>query len=309
MAALTWLADVLRAAGLNVAEVPGWKTRCAWGNPVVMNAKGVLAHATVTRRTSGPAPGLNIIINGREGLAGPISQLHLGRDGKYSVVSAGVANHAGSGGLWGYSGNQYVIGIEAENDNGLETAKYGGPEPWPDVQYNAYVRGAAAILKHLGLPASRVGAHREWSTTGKSDPVGIDMNVFRSDVAKAMEGTYVDRGGDGEEEDMAVGDDIYKLLHDGKRPGDTQTAGGGVPIAWIVRKVGELQAAQALALRQLGVVLSEVDGVEEGIQQLGELVTSVQAGDPKAVAAALLATLPAPIAEAVANELHARTAS
>lgn len=308
MAALTWLADVLRRAGLTVNEVPGWKTRCAWGNPAAMNAKGVLAHATVTRRTSGPAPGLNIIVNGREGLPGPISQLHLARNGIYTVVNAGVANHAGSGGLWGYSGNQYVIGIEAENDNGLEAAKYGGPEPWPDVQYDAYIRGTAAILKHLGLPASRVGAHREWSTTGKSDPVGIDMNVFRADVAKAMAGTYIDRA-DGEDEDMAASEDTYRLLHDGKRPGDTQTAGGGIPIAWIVREVGKLQAAQALMLQQQGVVLSEVDGLEEGLVQLGDLVASIQAGDPAAVAAALLTVLPQAVAEAVADELHNRTAS
>lgn len=41
-----------------------------------------------------------------------------------------------------------------------------------------------------------------------------------------------------EEDDMAGrGEDIYTLLHDGKRAGPAQTAGGGVPIAWIVREL------------------------------------------------------------------------
>lgn len=45
-----------------------------------------------------------------------------------------------------------------------------------------------------------------------------------------------------EVDDMAVGEDIYRLLHDGLRRGDSQTANGGIPIAWIVRKIGEIQA-------------------------------------------------------------------
>lgn len=41
-----------------------------------------------------------------------------------------------------------------------------------------------------------------------------------------------------QEDDMAGrGEDIYTLLHDGKRAGPAQTAGGGVAIAWIVREL------------------------------------------------------------------------
>lgn len=44
-----------------------------------------------------------------------------------------------------------------------------------------------------------------------------------------------------EEDDMAGrGEDIYTLLHDGKRAGPAQSAGGGVPIAWIVREFKEV---------------------------------------------------------------------
>lgn len=44
-----------------------------------------------------------------------------------------------------------------------------------------------------------------------------------------------------EEDDMSGrGEDIYTLLHDGKRAGPAQSAGGGVPIAWIVREFKEV---------------------------------------------------------------------
>jgi peptidoglycan hydrolase-like protein with peptidoglycan-binding domain len=58
------------------------------------------------------------------------------------------------------------------------------------VQYNAYVRGNAAILKHLGQPASHTIGHKEWAgaAQGKWDPGGIDMNRFRADVQAAIGG-------------------------------------------------------------------------------------------------------------------------
>lgn len=50
------------------------------------------------------------------------------------------------------------------------------------------------------------------------------------------------------EEDVSVEEDIYRLLEEGLRPpGQAQTAGGGVPIAWVVRKIKEVQDEQAAA--------------------------------------------------------------
>jgi hypothetical protein len=45
---------------------------------------------------------------------------------------------------------------------------------------------------------------------------------------------------------VATIDDIYSLVHDGKRGGGrAETASGGVPIAYLVRKLGEIQTAQS----------------------------------------------------------------
>lgn len=172
---LTWLADVLRAAGLKVVETEGWKSR---GRGDMGSVKGVVCHHTGTPRSSGNMPTLNVLIEGRSDLAGPLSQLGLGYDGTYYCVGAGLCNHAGPGGWRGLSGNGNVIGIEAENP---------GDGQWPAVQVEAYIRGVAAICKHLGISSSMVCGHKEW-TSRKDDPAGIDMGDFRQKVQQLLDG-------------------------------------------------------------------------------------------------------------------------
>jgi peptidoglycan hydrolase-like protein with peptidoglycan-binding domain len=182
---LTWLADVLLAAGLKVAEQPGWKNR---GRGDVGPIKGVICHHTAGPKT-GNMPSLGTVINGRPDLAGPLSQLCLGRDGTYYVVAAGRCNHAGVGNWQGFTnGNANFIGIEAEN-TGFKT----GPKadfPWPDVQMDAYRRGVAAILKKIRANAIMAAGHKEYALPlgRKNDPT-FDMNEFRSQVAAIMAGT------------------------------------------------------------------------------------------------------------------------
>jgi peptidoglycan hydrolase-like protein with peptidoglycan-binding domain len=140
-------------------------------------------------------PSLNVLINGRKlsgggYLNGPLGHLGLGRDGTYYMVGAGTANHAGPGKWQGYSnGGSGFIGIEAENMG------YPEKDPWPDVQIDAYIRGVAALLAHVGLPADRCCSHREWARPSgrKSDPHTIDMDDFRANVAGAIAGTYPGR--------------------------------------------------------------------------------------------------------------------
>ncbi|MBP2211076.1 hypothetical protein JOJ87_001420 [Rhodococcus ruber] len=169
-----WLADVLRAEGLPVVEFPGWKDR---GHGDFGTIWGVIAHHT---GNNPPANNPGYIANHPS--LGLCSQLHLSRDGVFTVCGVGIAWHAGEGsypGLPANDANARTIGIEAENN---------GKEGWGPKQYDAYVRGVAAILRRLGHDASHVIGHKEWAgaAQGKWDPGGMDMNVFRRDVAAAI---------------------------------------------------------------------------------------------------------------------------
>ena len=92
---LVWLADVLRAAGLAVVETSGWKERTASGvQPAA--AVGVLEHHTATPASyENPAPSVQLCIDGRSDLEGPLCHAVVGFDGVVHVIAAGRANHAG----------------------------------------------------------------------------------------------------------------------------------------------------------------------------------------------------------------------
>jgi peptidoglycan hydrolase-like protein with peptidoglycan-binding domain len=185
---LTWLPDVLKIAGLKVSLVDGWENR---GRGDVRRIFGVICHHTAGSR-SGNMPSLNILVNGRAGLPGPLCQLGLARDGTYFVIAAGRANHAGRGNWKGViNGNSNFIGIEAEN-TGLPNDR-----PWPEAQVAAYHRGVAAILKHIGQTSDFCAGHKEYALPAgrKPDPsinpgaTPRDMDAFRSSVAAIMSGT------------------------------------------------------------------------------------------------------------------------
>lgn len=176
---LTWLPEVLRGAGLKVAEVEGWANR---GRGEMGKIRGVMCHHTASAGT-GNMPTLSTLKSGRSDLPGPLAQLGLGKDGTYYVVAAGRANHAGAG-KWGNvaTGNSSFIGIEAEN-RGRKS------DTWPEVQLDAYKRGVAALLSHAGADANMCCGHREYATPAgrKPDPV-FDMDDFRTEVRQIMSG-------------------------------------------------------------------------------------------------------------------------
>lgn len=181
---LIWLPQVLRDAGLEVVEVPGWQNR---GHGDEGKVLGVLCHHTCGP-LHGDLPDLSVLINGRPDLGGPLCNLGLGRSGKFYMIAGGKGWHAGRGNWQGVTdGNAHFIGIEAEN---IGTSHHGVPdEPWPDVQMDAYKRGCAAILKHIGAKAGMVAGHKEYALPrGRKDDPNFDMNAFRADVAKIMGG-------------------------------------------------------------------------------------------------------------------------
>jgi hypothetical protein len=165
---------------LTVHEVSGWKTRGsdAWG-PV----QGITCHHTAGSRTSSIQGEINVLLNGSASAPPPIAQLLLARNGEWYVVASGTCFHNKVG--WdgpneGY-GNDALLGIEAQHS--------GGDEPWTAVQYDSYVRGVAALVRHKAsgwnVPVAHVAGHKEHQPGSKSDPT-FSMPTFRTRVAAAI---------------------------------------------------------------------------------------------------------------------------
>lgn len=169
-----WIADKLRAYGLTVVEVTGWQDRA---RPGAFDPLGVMVHHTAAPQGK-PAPSLQVCIDGRTGLAGPLCNVLLARNCTCYVISAGRCNHAGEGRWAGIGdGNGGFFGIEAEND--------GVGEPWTPQLLDAFHRATAALWVGTG-GAGPVIAHREWAPSRKTDPRGIDMDAFRRAVGAAL---------------------------------------------------------------------------------------------------------------------------
>ena len=249
-----WLAQVLRAAGVPVVEVPGWQS-LGWDD---WNPSGVIFHATADKARTAEGdrlddPGaIGVIRNGRVGLAGPIANAYVNRQGVWYVIASGRCNtvKVGWGGPLNGWGNTRVLGVEAENDN--------KGEPWPEVQLDSLRAGFAAIMRKLDIPAARLAAHFEHQPGDKTDPHGIKISSFRADVARILSGASAPTG-----DDVAQGDNIWNLLDKGKRaPGQNQTTDGGKPASWIGREFYDLRQGQAAARLQLEAVLAALQGLD-----------------------------------------------
>lgn len=169
---LLTLADALRDAGVEVVEVQGWKTR---GYDFPVKPRVVVGHHTASAPGS-KIPSLNILINGRSDLPGPLCQIGLSRDAVAYVVASGKANHAGPGQWKDVTTSSLTVGIEAENS--------GVGEPWAADQLAAFDTCAAVLLNLLDQPASMYCGHKEWAlpTGRKIDPHGIDLDQQRGRI-------------------------------------------------------------------------------------------------------------------------------
>jgi hypothetical protein len=196
MARDTGIADRLRRAGLKVVEVAGWKTRGA----EVFDPDGSVDHHTAGAR-SGNTPSMAVCIYGRSDVPGPLCHVLIGRDNTCYVIAAGRANHAGTGGWSGISGNKNVYGIERENVG--TTA-----EPWTNEQTETAARAHAALIGNRS--ASLVCEHKEWAPNRKIDAHSISGGTMRFLVQRYQNNPSVPQ-----EDDMTL-DEFVKAL---KTPG------------------------------------------------------------------------------------------
>ncbi|MET7395629.1 N-acetylmuramoyl-L-alanine amidase [Dactylosporangium sp. NPDC005572] len=223
---LTWLADVLRAAGVDVVEVAGWKTR---GSDTYGPIRGVIYHGTADKANSGPADArddagaIAVIRDGRPGLSGPIAAAYVNREGVWHIIAAGRCNTVKTGwaGPLKGVGNTNVLGVEAENDD--------RGEPWPPEQLASLRLGFAAILRQLGLPAAKLAGHKEHQPGEKVDPNGIDMDQFRREVAAALAGQPKQATG----KPAVQEDDVSALMRYDKDPTGAVFVTDGKTAKWV----------------------------------------------------------------------------
>ncbi|MEU0001933.1 peptidoglycan-binding protein [Streptomyces microflavus] len=189
----------LRAEGLHVIEHRSWRTnnrnhKGPWGP-----THGVMIHHTVS---AGSASSVELCYNGRSALPGPLCHGVIDKAGTVHLISAGRANHAGSGdgdvlqaviaeratlppdNEADTDGNRYFYGFEAVNLGD-------GKDPWPEAQLLAIERAAAAVCRAHGWSERSVIGHLEWQP-GKVDPRGFTMTSMRTKI-----GARLDRDPDG----------------------------------------------------------------------------------------------------------------
>ena len=198
------LVRALRAEGVKVVEVPGWRTnnrnhKGVWG-PV----HGSMLHHTVTPKTMSAVP---LCFSGHAELPGPLCHGVISRDGTVHLVGNGRANHAGGGdpnvlaavkderynerpptphqhdgSAGAVDGNRAFYGWECENAGD-------GVDPWPPAQVEAMVRVSAALSRAHDWGAKSIIGHLEWSDW-KSDPKGPDnvvsMPKLRTRIAERL---------------------------------------------------------------------------------------------------------------------------
>ena len=165
---LTDLANVLRAAGLDVVEYPGWQSRArgsgAYGNWPLC----VMWHHTASPESWNGQKDADYIAEGDEDA--PIANLYIDRQGVVWVIAAGGTNTNGKGYARSFTRgtvpddrmNEFAIGIEMGND--------GIGEAYPQQQIDAVFAASNACNAMCGNSPMDVCTHNEWAPDRKIDP-------------------------------------------------------------------------------------------------------------------------------------------
>lgn len=106
----------------------------------------------------------------------------IGRVGEvYAVVNPDRrAWHAGQSLLAGVENvNDFSVGVCLSNRND-------GVEQHPGAQVSAAADVCAILCRHYGIPVSRIVTHAQIAPGRKTDPVALDLNLFREYVAARL---------------------------------------------------------------------------------------------------------------------------
>jgi N-acetylmuramoyl-L-alanine amidase CwlA len=213
---MTTLGDYLKSEGFIVNDTnvpPGRNT--TWDKP-----KFIVVHHTAGSETTAGEANTAAYIRGGTNIS-PLSQLMLGVSKTVWICSQqrsgqaepGRASHAGQGKGYGVPDNrmnEVSVGIEVQAS---------GKKPLKDYpHYDTLIKLIASLCKRWNIKVENVIGHKEWSNTGKIDPLD-NMDDIRWAVAKEL--TPKTEVPNTEETDMAI---EYKYTG---KPSTTQTLGSG----------------------------------------------------------------------------------
>lgn len=161
MANATWLADVLRKAGVPVIEESGWQSRAQSGS---FSPRGLIRHWDASSPSSHGA-----VEYMRDNIACNITTCrgNSSHGPSVHVLAAGRAWHAGEGSFGVFptdQGNTYAIGHEVAHTV---------DEAWTEPQYSVVVAAEQAILAHLSADVDQAWCtHSEYAPSRKIDTTG-----------------------------------------------------------------------------------------------------------------------------------------
>lgn len=171
----TWLAEVLRSAGLTVVEHDGWRQR---GNGEFTDLWAVVWHHDGS--PAGASPNVPVYIAGQVDADNPGANCWVALDGIWHLIAAGMTYHAGKV-LPGKPGNPESIGIETDHTTG---------ETWSGVELlDSLRRGTAAILGYLGEDQDSLEFHKTicFPVGRKTDPDGLALTTERAAIAALLD--------------------------------------------------------------------------------------------------------------------------
>lgn len=165
---LTWLADELRAAGLNVIEYNGWQSRARSSGGYAEMPLCVMWHHTASPASWDGQKDANYCATGDEDA--PLSNLYIQRDGTVWVLAAGATNTNGKGNAILFSRgwvpddgmNTRAIGCELGND--------GIGERWDQRQIDSMFTVSNVCNAKCGNIPQDVSSHNFYAPDRKIDP-------------------------------------------------------------------------------------------------------------------------------------------
>lgn len=208
----TWMADEFRAAGLDVVEVDGWKTR---GRPASSGSFDPFAlnvhHTGGTSSALSPTPALSLLVGGRSDLPGPIAHFATDYHGRIWVIAAGRANVNGSNrgvpNIPAGDGNRDLMGNEVFTN---------GTQAMPQAQLDAIALSSVVVLEHFGRPVDGyLYRHQDTSKTGKWDIGQLSTARLRAITKAVVRGTPTPPEDDMTPEQAKQLDEVHNMLRGG----------------------------------------------------------------------------------------------